>query len=97
MIGSAQKREKEKWKDDKMEKGARLGWLRATRLRLDHLQSRSPSHGGEGGSSGPIEKGEGKSEIEKGRGMARESLERWMRERGYEVWKIDEGGEGGRR
>ena len=97
MIGSAQKGEKEKWRDDRMEEGARRGWLRAIRPRSDHLQSRSPSHGGEGGSSGSIGKSEGKSEMEKGRGMARESLKRWVRERGGEVWKIDEGGEGGRR
>jgi hypothetical protein len=50
----------------------------------------------EGGSSGPIGKGEGKSEMEEGRGTAQESLERWVRERGCEVWKMDEGGEGGR-
>jgi hypothetical protein len=80
-----------------MEEGARRGWLRATRPRSDHLQSRSPSYGGEGGSSGPIGKGEGKSEMKEGRGTARESLERWVRGRGCEVWKMDEGGEGGRR
>jgi hypothetical protein len=97
VIGSAQKRVKEKWRDDRMDEGARPGWLRATRPRSDHLQSRSPSHGGEGRSSGPIGKGEGKSEMEEGRGTARESLERGVRGRGCEVWKMDEGGEGGRR
>ena len=67
MIGSAQKGEKEKWRDDRMEEGARRGWLRAIRPRSDHLQSRSPSHGGEGVSSGPLGKGEGKLEMEGGR------------------------------
>ena len=80
-----------------MDEGARRGWLRATRPRSDHLRSRSPSHGGEHGSSGPIEKCEGRSEMEEGRGTAWESLERGVRGRGCEVWKMEEGGEGGRR
>ena len=82
-----------------MEEGARRGWLRATRSRSDSLWSRSPSHGEEGGSSGTIGNGEGRSEMEEGRGMVWESLERGMRGRGYEVWKMEEGGggEGGRR
>ena len=86
------KRDIEKWMNDRMKEGARQGWLRATRPRLDCLRSRSPSHGGKGGSSGPIGKGEGRSEMEEGRGMAWESLERGMRGRGYEVWKMEEGG-----
>ena len=77
-----------------MEDGARRGWLMATRPGSDHLQSRSPSHRREGGSSGPIGKGEGKSEIEDGRGTARESLERGVRGRGCEVGKMDEGERG---
>ena len=67
MIGLAQKREKEKWRDDRMDEGARWGWLRTTRPRSDHLRSWSPSHGGEGVSSGPLGKGEGKLEMEGGR------------------------------
>jgi hypothetical protein len=89
------KRKIEKWRDDRMEEGARRGWLRATRPRSDHLRSRSPSHGGEGGSSGPIGKGEGRSKMEEGRGTAWESLERRVRGRGCQVWKMEEGGEGG--
>jgi hypothetical protein len=89
------KREMEKWRDDRMEEGARRGWLRATRPRSDCLRSRSPSHGGEGGSSGPIGKGEGRSEMEEGRGTAWESLERGVRGRGCEVWRMDDGGKGG--
>ena len=54
-----------------MEEGARRGWLMATRPGSDHLQSQSPSYGGEGGSSDPIGKGEGKSEMEEGRGTVR--------------------------
>ena len=59
-----------------------------------HLLSRSPSHGGEGELSGPIGKGEGKSEMEEGRGTTRESLERGVRGRGCEVWKMEEWGKG---
>ena len=94
MIGLAQKREKEKWRDDRMDEGARWGWLKATRPRSDHLPSRSPSHGGEGGSSSPIGKGEGKSEMVEGRGTTRESLERGVRGRGCVVGKMDEGKNG---
>ena len=75
-----------------MEEGARQGWLRATRPRSDHLWSQSPSHRGEGGSSGPIRKDEGRSEMKEGRGMVWESLERGLRGQGCEVWKIEEGG-----
>ena len=71
------------------------GWLRAIRSRLDRLLLRSPSHGGEGGSSGPIGKGEGRLEMEEGRRMACESLERGMRGRGCKVWKMEEGWRGG--
>jgi hypothetical protein len=70
------------------------GWLRAIRLRLDRLLLRSPSHGGEGGSSGPIGKGEERLEMEERRGMAWESLERGVGGRGCEVWKMEEGGRG---
>jgi hypothetical protein len=63
VIGSIQKREMEKWRDDRMEEGARWGWLRATRPRSNHLRSQSPSHGGEGGSSGPARKDEERSEM----------------------------------
>ena len=77
-----------------MEVGARWGWLSATRSRLDSLWSRSPSHGREGGSSGTIGNGEGRSEIEEGRGTAWESLERGVRGRGCEVWKMEEWGKG---
>jgi hypothetical protein len=80
-----------------MEEGTRRGWLRATRPRSDCLRSQSPSHEGEGRSSGPIEKGEERSEIEEGRGIVWEGLERGVKGRGYEVWKMEEGGEGGRR
>ena len=97
MIGSAQKREKEKWRDDRIDEGARWGWLRTTRPRLDHLRSWSPSHGGEGVSSGPIGKCEGKLKMEEGRGTARESLERGVRGCGCEVWKMEEGRKGWRR
>jgi hypothetical protein len=89
------KMEMEKWRDDRMEEGARWGWLRATRPRSDRLRSRSPSHGREGGSSGPIGKGEGRLEMEEGRGTAWENLERGVRGRGCEVWKMEEGGKGG--
>jgi hypothetical protein len=84
-----------KGRDDRMEEGARRGWLRATRPRSDRLWLRSPSHGGEGESSDPIGKGEGRSEMEEGRGTAWKSLEREVRGRGCEVWKMEEGGRGG--
>ena len=80
-----------------MEEGARRGWLRATRPRSDRLRSTSPSHGREGGSSGPIGKDEGRLKMEERRGTAWESLERGVRGRGCEVWKMEEGREGGRR
>ncbi len=51
---------------------------------LDRLRSQSPSHGGEGGSRGPIKGGEVRSEMEEGRGTAWESLERGVRGQGCE-------------
>ena len=91
------KREMEKWRDDRIEEGACRGWLRATRPRSDRFRSRFPSHGGEGGLSGPIRKGEGRSKMEEGREMAWESIERGVKGRGCEVWKMEEGGEEGQR
>ena len=84
------KREMKKRKDDRMEEGACRGWLRATRPRSDRLRLTSPLYGGEGGSSGPIEKGEGRSKMEEGRGTTWESLERRVRGRGCEVWKMED-------
>ncbi len=42
----------------KWEKERKRKWKRATQLRLDHLWSRSPSHGGKGRSRSPEHGGE---------------------------------------
>ena len=67
-----------------MEEGARRGGGGGG-VRSDHLRSRYPSHGREGGLRAPIGDSKGRSEMEEGRGTAWESVERGGRGRGYEM------------